>query len=153
MSIQSELMAFPVVMCGCESWTIKKTYRVPKNWRFWTVIPEKTLESHSDCKEIKLVNPKGNQPWTFIGRTDAEAEVPIRWPSDEKSQLTGKDPDAGKDWGQEETGVVEDKMVEWHHRLKGHEFEKAPGDSGRQRSLVCCRPWGQRAGHNLLTAL
>ena len=85
------------------------------NWRFWTVVLEKILESPLDCKEIKPVDPKGNQSWLFIGRTDAEAEAPIVWPTDVKSRLIGKDPDAGRDWGQEEKGVTEDEMVGWHH--------------------------------------
>ena len=87
----------PVIMYGCESWTIKKAESAPKNWSFWTVVLEKTLESPLDCKEIKLVNPQGNQSWLFIGRTDAEAEAPIHWPPDVKNWLTGKHPDAGKD--------------------------------------------------------
>ena len=92
-------------------------------------------------KEIKPVNPKGNQPWIFIGRTDAEAEAPILWPPDEKNWLIGEDADAGKDWGQEEKGTTEDEMVGWHHQLNGHDFEQAlgVGDAG---NLVCCRPWG-----------
>ena len=113
----------------------------PKNWCFWTVVLEKTLESPLDWKEIKPVNPKGNKPWIFIGRTDAETEAPISWPSDVKSQLTGKDPDAGKDWGQEEKGTTEDEMVGCHHWLNGHEFEQTLGNSEEQGSLVCCRPW------------
>ena len=100
------------------------------------VVLEKTLESPLDSKEIKPVNPKGNQPWTFIGRTDAEA--PILWPPDAKSWLIGKDPDAGKDWGQEEKGVTEDEMVGWHHRLNEHEFEQTLGDSEGQGSLARC---------------
>ena len=96
---------------------------------FWL---EKTLESLLDSKEIKQVNPKGKQPWIFTGRTDAEA--PILWPPDVKSQLTGKDPDAGKDWGQEEKGTTEDEMVGWHHQLNGHEFEQSPGDSAIPRT-------------------
>ena len=95
---------------------------VPKNWCFSTVVLEKILESPLDCKEIQLVHPKGNQSWVFIGRTDVEAETPILWPPDAKSWLTGKDPDVGKDWRQEEKGMTEDEMVRWHHRLKGHEF-------------------------------
>ena len=83
-----------------------------------------------DCKEIKPVHPKGNQPWIFIWRTDTEAEAPILWPPDAKSLLIGKDPDAGKDWGQEEKGATEDEMVSWHHWLNGHDFEQTPGDSG-----------------------
>ena len=96
----------------------------PKNWCFWTVVLEKTLGSPLDCKEIKLINPNGNQPWILFGRTDAKAEAPILWPPDSKSWLTGKDPDAGKDWRQEEKGMTEDEMVGWHHRLNGHEFEQ-----------------------------
>ena len=99
-----------------ESW-------VPKNWCFWTVVLEKTLESPLDCKETQPLHPKGNQSWIFIGRTDAEAETPILWPPDVKNWLTGKEPDAGKDWRQEEKGMTEDEMVEWHRRLNGHEFE------------------------------
>ena len=99
-----------------ESWVLK-------NWCFWTVVLEKTLESPLDCKEIQLVHPKGNQPWVFIGRTDVEAETPILWPPDEKNWLTGKNPHAGTDWGQEEKGMTEDEMAGWHHRLNGHEFE------------------------------
>ena len=99
-----------------------------KNWCFQTVVLEKTLESPLDCKEIKLVNPKGNQYWIFIGKIDAEAETPILWPPDEKSQLTGKDPNGGKDWGQEEEEMTENEMVGWHHQLNGHEFEQVPGD-------------------------
>ena len=96
------------------------------NWCFWTLVLEKTLESPLDSKEIKPVNPKGNEFWIFIGRTDAEAEAPILWPADAKSWLTGKDGDAGKDWGQEEKGAAEDKMFGWHHQLSGYEFEQAP---------------------------
>ena len=99
-----------------ESW-------VPKNWCFWIVELEKTLESPLDCKEIKPVNPKGNQSWIFIGRTDAEAEIPVLWPPDEKNWLIWKDPDAGKDWRQEEKGMTEDEMIRWHPQLDGHEFE------------------------------
>ena len=99
-----------------ESW-------IPKNWCFWTVVLEKTLESLLDYKEIQSVNLKGNQSWVFIGRTDAEAETLILWPPDAKNWLTGKDPDAGKDWRWEEKGMTEDEMVGWYHRLNGHEFE------------------------------
>ena len=108
-------------------WMWKLDYKeswAQKNWCFWTVVLEKTLESPLDNKEIKPVNPKGNQPWVFIGRADAEAETLILWPPDEKSQLIRKDPDAGKDWGKEEKGVTEDKMVGSHHQLNGHEFEQ-----------------------------
>ena len=95
----------------------------PKNWCFWTVVLEKRLESPLDCKEIKPVHPKGNQSWIFTERTDAEAEAPILWPPDAKNWLIGKDPDAGKDWRQEERWRTEDELVGWHHRLDGHEFE------------------------------
>ena len=121
----------------------KKSW-VPKNWCFWTVVLEKTLESPLDCKEIKLVHPKGNQSWIFIGRTDAEAETPILWSPDEKNWLLGKDPDAGKDWRQEEMGTKEDEMVRWHHRLDGHEFEQALGVGDGQGSLACCSSWGHK---------
>ena len=127
-----------------ESW-------VTKNWCFWTVVLEKTLESSLD-KEITLVHPKWNQPWIFIGRTDVEAKTPILWPPDVKNWLTGKDPDAGKDRGQEEKGTTEDEMVRWHHRFDGHECEQAPGDDEGQGSLACCSPWGcKRVGHNWAT--
>ena len=111
-----------------------------KSWCFWTVTLEKTLESPLDNKEIKQVNPKGNQSWIFIGRIDAEAEAPILWPSDVKSQIIRKDPDAGKDWRQEK-GTTEDEMVGCHHQINRHEFEQAPGDGERQGGLVCCSPW------------
>ena len=117
---------------------------VQKNWCFWTVVLEKTLESPLDCREIKPVNPNRNQSWIFIGRTDAEAEAPIVWPPDAKSWLIGKDPDAGKDWRWEEKRKTEDEVVGWHHRLNGHEFEQAPVDSEGQGSLVCCSPWGRK---------
>ena len=95
-------------------------------------------------RAIKLINPKGNQTWIFIGGTDAEAEVLILWPPDAKSWLIGKDPDAGKDWGQEQKGATEDEMVGWHHQLSGHKFEQTMEDSEGQGSLVCCSPWGRR---------
>ena len=116
-----------------ESWALK-------NWCFWTVVLEKTLESPLDIKEIQ---PKENQSWIFIGRTDAEAEIPILWPPDAKNWLTWKDPDAGKDWRQEK-GMTEDAMVGWHHWLDGHEFEPAPEVSDRQGGLVCCNLWGHK---------
>ena len=116
----------------------------PKNWCLWTVVLEKTLESPLDCKEIKPVNPEGNQPWMFTGRTSVKAEVPILRPPDAKSCLTGKDPDARKDWRQEEKGMTEDEMVGWHHWLDGHESEQAPGDGDGQGSVVCCSPWGHK---------
>ena len=99
-----------------ESWALK-------NWCFWTVVLERTVESPLHCKEIQPVNPKGDQSWVFIGRTDAEAETPLLWPPDAKNGLLGKDPDAGKDWRQEEKGMTENEMVGWHHRLIGYEFE------------------------------
>ena len=99
----------------------------PKNWCFWAVVLEKNLERPLDCKETKPVNPEGNQSWVFIGRTDAESEVPVLWPPDVKNWLIGKVPEAGKVWRQEEKGITEDEMVWWHHWLDGHEFEQAPG--------------------------
>ena len=115
----------------------------PKNWCFQTVVLEKILESPLDFKEIKPVNPKGNQPWIFIWRTNAEPEAVILWPPDVKSQLIGKDPDAGKD-SVKEKGETEDEMVGWHHQLNGHEFEQAPGDSEGEGSLERCSPWGYK---------
>ena len=111
---------------------------VPKNWCFWTVVLEKTLESPLDCKEIQPVHPKGDQSWIFIGRTEAEASI-LR-PPDAKNWLTGKVPDAGKDWRQEK-GTTEGEMVGWHHSRDGHEFKQAPGVSDGQESLSCCSPW------------
>ena len=118
-------MVFPVVMYGW-AWDYKEIW-VPKNWFFWTVVLEKTLESPLDCKEIQPVHGKGDQSWVFFGRTDVEAETPILWPPDGKQWLIGNDSDAGKDWGQEEKGTTEDELSGWHHRLDGHEFELAPG--------------------------
>ena len=133
-------MVFPVVMYGCEldceeSWA-------PKNWCFWTVVLEKTLESPLDCKEIQPVPSKGNQPWVFIGRTDPKAETPILWPPHAKSWLIGKDPEAGRDWGQEEKGMTEDEMAGWHHRLDGHESEWTPAVGDGQGGLACCSSCG-----------
>ena len=113
-----------------------------KNWCFWTVVLEKTLESPLDCKEIQPVHLKGDESWVFIGRTDVEAETPILWPPDTKNWLIWKDPDAGKDWGQEEKGMTEDEMVGWHHRLNGHEFGWTPGAGDGHRGLACCGSWG-----------
>ena len=125
-----------------ESWA-------PKNWCFWSVVFEKTLESPLYCKEIQPVNPKGNQSWIFKGRTDAEAKTLILWPPDVKNWLFGKDPDARKDWRQEEKRTTEDEMVGWHHQLDGHEFEQAPRVGDGQGSLACCSPWGRKElGHN-----
>ena len=122
-------------------------------WSFQTMVLEKTLQSLLDSQEIKPVNPKGNQPWIFTGRTEDEAKAPIFWPPNAKSWPTGKAPDAGKDWGQEEKGVTEDKMVGWHHWLNGHEFQQTLGDGGRQGRLVCSvqfMGW-QRARHDLVS--
>ena len=134
-------MVFPVVMYGCESWTIKKA----EHQR--TVVLEKTLERSLDCMEIKpkgkSVNPKGKQSWIFIGSTDAEAEAPILWPPESKSQLIGKDADAGKDLGQEEKGATEDEMVGCI-KLNGHEFQQTLGDSEGQGSLKCCNLWDHK---------
>jgi len=115
-----------------------------KNWCFWTVVLEKTLESPLDCKEIQQVPSKGDQSWVFFGRTDAKAETPIFWPPQAKSWLIGKDSDAGKDWGQEEKGTTEDEMVGWHHRLIGHGFEWTPEVGDGQGGLACCGSWGRK---------
>ena len=140
-------MAFPVVIYGCESWTTKKavsqTTDVFKLW-CW-----KRLLSPLDSKEIEAVNPKGNQPWIFTGRTDAEVEVSILWPSDAKSQLLGKHLDAGKDWRQKEKWVAEDEMVRQHHWLNGHEFE--PSQGVKENGLACCSPGAQRVVYDLVT--
>jgi len=113
-------------------------------WCFLTVVLKKTLESPLDCNEIQPVKPKGNQSWIFTGRTDSEAETPILWPPDTKKWLTGKDPDAGKDWRKEEKGMTEAEMVGWHQRIDGHEFEQASGVGDGQGSLACCSPWGRK---------
>ena len=117
-----------------ESWA-------PKNWCFWTVVLEMTLESPLDYKEIQPVHPKGDQSWVFIGRTDIEAETPILWPLDAESWLIWKDPDAGKDWGQEEKGMTKDEMVGWHHWHNGHGFGWTLGVGDGQGGLVCCGSW------------
>ena len=119
---------------------------VPKNWCFWTVVLEKTLESPLDCKEIQPVHPKGNQSWIFIGRTVSEA--PVLWPPDAESWLTGKDPDAGKDWRQEEKGVTEDEMVGWHHQLNGHEFAQTHIWNQLQRVMKDKEAW-RAAAHGV----
>ena len=118
--------------------------RALKNWCFWAVVLEKTLERPLDCKEIQPVHPKGNQSWIFTGRIDAEGETPILWPPDVKNWLIWKDSDAGKDWRGEERATTEDEMVGWHHRFNGHEFEQAPGVGDGQGSLACCSPWGHK---------
>ena len=114
----------------------------PKNRCFWTVVLEKTLQSPLQCKEIKPVNPKRNQSWIFIGRTDAEAEAPILWSPNAKNWLIRKGPDAGKDCRQEKKGMTEDEMVGWHHQLEGHEFEQDLEVGDGWGSLTCCSPWG-----------
>ena len=108
------------------------------------MVLEKTLKSPLDCKESKPVNPKGNQPWIFIGRTDLEAETPVHWPPDEKRWLIWKDPDAGKDWEQEEKGMTEDEMIEWYHWHNGHGFGWTPGVGDGQGGLACCDSWGRK---------
>ena len=128
-------------VCMWECWVLK-------NWCFWTVLLEKTLESPLDCKEIKPVNPKGNKSWIFIGKTDAEAESSILWPLDTKNWLIWKDPHAGKDWRQEKKGMTEDEMVVWHYQLDGHEFEQAPGvvmnrEAWRASVHVVAKSWTQ----------
>ena len=135
-------------MYGHESWTIKKAELdyteswALKNWCFWTVVLEKTLESPLDCKEIQPVHHKENQSWIFIGRTDAEVETPIPWPPGVKSWLISKDPNAGKDWRQEEKGMTEDEMVGWHHWLNGHEL-------GKLQELVMDREAWRAAVHGI----
>ena len=116
----------------------------PKNWCFWTVVLEKTLESPLDCKEIQPVHSKGDQPWVFFGRNDAKAETPVLWPPHLKNWLIGKDSDAGRDWGQEEKGTAEDEMAGWHDRLNGREFEWTPGVGDGQGGLACCDSWGRK---------
>ena len=117
-----------------ESWALK-------NWCFWTVVLEKILESPLDCKEIQPAHPKGNQSWIFIERNDVEAEAPILWPPDAKSWLIWKDPDSGKDWGQEEKGMTEDETAGWHHQLNGHGFGWTPRIGDGQEGLACCGSW------------
>ena len=135
-------MVFPMVMYGCESWTVKKAERQRRC--FWTVVLEKTLDSPLDCKEIQPVHPKGDQSWVFIGRNDAKAETPILWPPHVKSWLIGKDSDVGRDWGQGEKGMTEDEMAGWHHQLNGHEFEWTPGVGDGQGGLACCDSRGHK---------
>ena len=120
-----------------ESW-------VPKNWCFWAVVLEKTLETPLVCKEIQPVHPKGNQSWLFIGRADVKSWNSNIWPPHGKSWLIGKDSEAGRDCGQEEKGTTEDEMAGWHHRLNGHVFEQTPGAGEGQGSLACCSSWGRK---------
>ena len=135
-------MVFPLVMYGCNSWTVKKAERRRIDaFELWCW---RRLESPLDCKEIQPVHPKGDQSWVLIGRTDAEAKTPILWPPHTKSWLIGNDPDAGRDWGQEEKGMTEDEMAGGHHWLDGREFEWTPGDGDGQRGLVCCDSWGHK---------
>ena len=140
-------MGFPGGSVGkessCNARDARDTGSIP-GWCFWTVVLEKTLESPLDCKEIQPVHSKINQSWIFTGRSDAEAEASILWPLDVKNHLTGKDPEPGKDRGQEEKEATEGEMVGWHHWLNGHEFEQAVGDREGQGSLVCCSPWGRK---------
>ena len=129
-----------------ESWA-------PKNWCFWTVVLEKTLESPLDCKEIQPVHSKGYRSWVFFGRNDAQAETPVLWPPHAKCWLIGKDPDAVKYLGQEEKGMTEDGIAGWHHQLDGHEFELTPGVGDGQGGLVCCKSQGRRIRHDWATEL
>ena len=145
-------MVFPVVMYGCESWTIKKAdcWRIDA-FELWCW--NRLLESPLDSREIQPVHPKGNQSWIFIGKTDAKAETPVLWPTDEKNWLIVKDPDSGKDWRQEEKGTTEDEMVGWHHWLDAHEFEQVPGVGDGQGSLACYSPCPQRVRQDWATEL
>ena len=127
-------MVFPVVMYGCEELDREESW-AQKNWCFWTVVLEKTLESPLDYKEIQPVHYRGDQSWVFFGRTDAKAETPVLWPPHAKSWLIGKDSDAGRDWGQKEKGTTEDEMARWHHWLDGREFEWTPGVGDGQGGL------------------
>ena len=133
-------MVFPVVMYGFESWTVKKAGR--RRIDAFELRCGRRLLSPLDCKEIQPVHSQGDQPWVFFGRNDAEAEIPVLWPSHAKSWLIGKDSDAGRDWGQEEKGMTEDEMAGWHHRLDGHEFEWTPGVGDGQGGLACCNSCG-----------
>ena len=136
-------MVFPVVNVWMYELDYKESWAL-KTWSFWTSVLEKTLESPLDCKEIQPVHPKGNQSWLVIEKTDAEAETPILWPPDEKNWLIGKDPDAGKDWRQEEKGMTKDEMVGCNHWLDGHGFGWTPGVGDGQEGLVCCGSWGHK---------
>ena len=129
----------------CTMWELDyKEGWVLKNWFFQTVVLEKTLESPLDCKEVKPVSPKGNQPWICTGRAHAEAEAPILWLPHVKSWLIGKDSDAGRDWAQEEKGTTEDEIAGWHHWLDGHDSEWTPGVGDGQGGLACCDSWGRK---------
>ena len=137
-------IVFPIDMYRCESWTIKKAecQRIDA-FELWCW--RRLFENSLDCKQIKPVHPKGNQPWVFTGRADVGAEAPILWPPDAKSWLTGKNPDVGKDWRQKEKGETEDRMIRWHHQFNGYEFEQAPGDSVGEGSLECCSSWVRKS--------
>ena len=142
-------MVFPVVINGCESWTLTKA-ECQRNdafelwcWRRVLRVP-RTLHKSLPVKEIQSVHLRGNLSWLFKGRTDAEAETPVFWPPDAKNWFIGKDPEAGKDWRQEEKGMTEDEMAGWHHWLDGHEFEWTPGVGDGQGGLVCCDSWGRK---------
>ena len=132
-----------VQLKSCKELDYKETW-VPKNWCFWTVVLEETLESPLDYKENQPVHSKGDRSWVFFGRNDAKAQTPILWPPHAKSWLIGKDSDAGRDWGQEEKGTTEDEMAGWHHRLDGREFEWIPGVGDGQGGVVCCSSWGHK---------
>ena len=146
-------IVFPLVMYGGESWTVKKAerQRVPKNWCLQTAVLEKTPESPLGSKEIKPANLNRNQPQILTGRTEAEGEAAVFWSPDANSQLTGKVPDAGKDWGQKEKRVSEDEMAGWHHRYNEHALGQTLGDAEGQGGLACCSPWGHRVGHDWAT--
>ena len=136
-------MVFPVIMYGCESWNLKKAeWRRIDAFELWCW--RRLLRVPWTCKEIQPVHPKRDQSWVFIGRTDAEAETPILWPTDVKSRLIWKDPDAGKDWRREEKGTTEDEMIGWYHRLNGHGCGWTPGAGDGQGGLACCGSWGRK---------
>ena len=137
----AKAMVFPVAMYGCWDLDHKEDW-APKNWCFQIVLLDKSSKRPLDTKEIKSVNPKVNQAWIFIGRLDAEGEAWLFRAPDANSQLIGKDPDAGKNWGQEKKGATENEMVGWHHQIDGHEFQKTLGDSKGKGNLVCCNPLG-----------
>ena len=136
-------MVSPVVIAWMWELDCKESW-APKNWCFWTVVLEKTLESPLDCKLIQPVHPKGNQSWIFIGRADSKSETPVFWPPDVMNQLIWKDPDHGKDWIWEEKGTTENEMVGWHHQLDRHEFEQALGVGDGRGSLTCYSPWDHK---------
>ena len=142
-----QTMVFPVVMYGCENWSIKKAeHQRIDAFELWCW---RRLLSLLDFREIQPVHPKGNQSWIFTGRIDAEAEALILWSPDAKSWLIWKDPDAGKEWRQEEKGTTEDEMVGWHHWIDGHEFEQAVGVDDGQGSVACCSPRGSQSQKRL----